>query len=317
LYQFVNFTNSYADVHQKDQAHKELLYVYDTIKLYYEKKILTPQRVHVVFNMMEKNYEYYSQNNTKNKVTLIYYRDSNFPWAYFPDMGIQFDPVVCMNHLNEIYRMGLTDDFIRGLSELISYRNDVQLDNRQCTVWEYNFENPKLDDSNAINYPHTWISGMSQGLMLELLTNYINTTKSSTYNSLANSIMMSMLVNWTKGGTTDFDMKHDEYWYLEYPFTNRCRVLNGFMVTLIGLYQYYNITANKTALFLFSKGMNALRVHLPEYDVGNWSAYSLTNRRATLYYHKFHIQLLDQLYIYTNDHIVKYYADLFKKYLNG
>ena len=76
-------------------------------------------------------------------------------------------------------------------------------------------------------------------------------------------------------------MFHERYvWYEEYPFEEGLFVLNGFMYSLIGLYDLSSASsapqeARDEAKELFDEGIVSLKALLPLYDNGKGSNYDL------------------------------------------
>jgi hypothetical protein len=74
--------------------------------------------------------------------------------------------------------------------------------------------------------------------------------------------------------------------YLIYSFAPRQRVLNAFLQSLIGLYDYAKLSGDQAAWALFRAGDRAARREVPRYDTGAWSLYSPGEGEANLDYHK-------------------------------
>src|SRR5690606_31275466 len=64
--------------------------------------------------------------------------------------------------------------------------------------------------------------------------------------------------------------------YMEYPTDPTVYTLNGFMFTLIGLYDWWKTTGNSDARFQFYDGMETLLKILPYYDLGTFTSYDLS-----------------------------------------
>lgn len=320
ILEYSQLLKKYAGLPERNNEYIDLSYVSDTLQQSYDQNILTPQRLHNIVNMMEINYHYFLNNASPKSVQEMDFPGDNLMWLYYPGKGIQFQPVSTLFELQSKYKGGEYQQFLDGINEFIQYGDRIILENRICLVWEYNFY--VYDNASyvklGINSPHFWISGMAQGLAIQTLGYAYNITGDTCYLRNAECAMQPLFVNWTKGGVTDFHPSHNGNWYLEYAYTNKMRVLNGFMFTLIGLYDYHKITNNTDVLCLFNKGVNDLVVHLEEYDTGHWSTYSLTPKERTTYsYHQLHIDLLRTLYETTGNLTIKYYADLFQKYLDS
>jgi len=74
--------------------------------------------------------------------------------------------------------------------------------------------------------------------------------------------------------------------YLLYSFNPRLLVLNAFLQTLAGLYDYAEIAGDHRARALFAAGERRLRLEVPLDDTGAWSRYSLGGAEADLGYHR-------------------------------
>ncbi len=102
-----------------------------------------------------------------------------------------------------------------------------------------------------------------------------------------------------------FMNKYD--WYEEYPTRPSSFVLNGFIYSLIGLYDVAETAGNKLgreAGVLFSQGLESLKAMLPLFDTGSGTVYDLRHftlgvapNLARWDYHTTHINQLQLLRI--------------------
>jgi hypothetical protein len=76
-------------------------------------------------------------------------------------------------------------------------------------------------------------------------------------------------------------------------------VLNGFLQSLVGLYDYTQISQDPEGLVLFANGDRAAQAEVPRYDTGAWSLYEGT-RESTLSYHQLVTGFLQNLCDRTN-----------------
>jgi hypothetical protein len=104
--------------------------------------------------------------------------------------------------------------------------------------------------------------------------------------------------------------------YLLYSFAPGLRVLNAFLQTLTGLYDYAKLNEDDAARTLFRAGDRAMRRELPRYDDGDWSLYSLGGAEATKSYHALVVQFLGNLCERTKARIYCRTARRFERYLN-
>jgi hypothetical protein len=93
--------------------------------------------------------------------------------------------------------------------------------------------------------------------------------------------------------------------------------MNGFMFTLIGLYDLGSIAPKSQALSLYAGGRRTLGEALPSYDVGGLATYDLTHRTvngrkpevASPDYQAIHVYLLRALDSLRPNRLFRYYAD--------
>jgi hypothetical protein len=105
--------------------------------------------------------------------------------------------------------------------------------------------------------------------------------------------------------------------YLLYSFAPGLRVLNAFLQTITGLYDYAELNDDARARKLFRAGDRAARRELPRYDDGDWSRYSLRGAEATKSYHVLVIQFLENLCERTKARRYCRTARRFTRYLNA
>lgn len=123
-----------------------------------------------------------------------------------------------------------------------------------------------------------WFSAMGQGHAISLLARaYYHSKGAPKYLNAAINGLKPFRVPSKQGGVlTRFMGKLD--WYEEYPTNPASFVLNGFIYSLLGLYdlQYIAPTASaEEAGSLFDQGMVSLKRMLPFFDTGSGSIYDL------------------------------------------
>jgi heparosan-N-sulfate-glucuronate 5-epimerase len=176
-------------------------------------------------------------------------------------------------------------------------------------VWEYNFSWPTYN-----NTPH-FISGIAQSGAIRVLAMAYNITGDQKYLQIARGGLESFFNEIGQGGVTYKDP--EGWWYEEYAQPSlgiEPRVLNGHMIALRDLQEYYNLTRDDKAIELFNLGVSDLRAHLKSYDTGNWSRYDLAGNDASIGYHELHIDLLAETYNITGDIYFKNYRNIFIYY---
>lgn len=123
-----------------------------------------------------------------------------------------------------------------------------------------------------------WYSAMGQGHAISLLARaFYHSNGDSKYLRAAINGMKPFRVPSRQGGVlARFMGKFD--WYEEYPTTPSSFVLNGFIYSLLGLYDLKMTapsTAARDASFLYDQGMISLKRLLLLYDTGSGSVYDL------------------------------------------
>ena len=194
--------------------------------------------------------------------------------------------------------------FLNNANYLVE--NAVRYDN--YTLWEYNFPWPYY----GIESP--WVSAMAQGEGVSVLIKAYKLTGDKKYLNSANLALNSFYVEVKDGGVTYKDK--NGWWYEEYVTGTdvQPRVLNGMIFTLFGIYEYYEFTGDQDAKFLFDQGIISLKNNLHKYDTGNWTYYDAIGGRASIKYHKLHVNQMLRLYEITKDPLFKEYYERFLSY---
>lgn len=250
--------------------------------------------------------------------------------AKFRDTGVVFDDDgVPLNNFRwgGPYRYSVTIGH-HGLSEITRYQANADVEHfknadRVCKwllnnqnkngAWQVDFDHDWFPPRcKAISSP--WVSAMGQGLCLSTLSRVAHVTaqsgadtSSSSVDELCDAIVRAahpFTVSSSAGGCRT--MLLDKYpFYEEYPTKPSSYVLNGFMYSLLGLYDGAAITGDLHLKALYDEGMETLKAAIPLYDLGRATAYDLTHvscagfppNTARYSYHFIHVQLLSAMNI--------------------
>jgi heparosan-N-sulfate-glucuronate 5-epimerase len=159
--------------------------------------------------------------------------------------------------------------------------------------WRYPFAFP-LDGMDA-RLPVGWASAMEQGQAASLLTRLWRLHHGRRWLVAARRAMRPLTVSVRDGGlTADFNGLP---YYEEYPTRPPSYTLNGFMFTLIGIYDLADTGRSRRAVRLWRDGLRTLKVALPFYDEGpKISAYHVAHLtqpphpvHASNWYHRVHV----------------------------
>jgi hypothetical protein len=143
------------------------------------------------------------------------------------------------------------------------------------STWEYDFP---FGGGSA-----PWISGMAQATAMQALARGSQVLGDPSYLAVAHEALGAFETAAPTGIRVSADGGNH---YLIYSNQPRLRVLNAFLQSLIGLFDYAKASDDPVAKRLFEAGDRAARVEVPRYDTGAWSLYSLGEGESNLDYHK-------------------------------
>jgi len=149
-----------------------------------------------------------------------------------------------------------------------------------------------------------WYSGYAQGASLQAYVKFAQVTGESAYLDTARRILKSFIhVRETpaQGSPWVSYVDDDGYlWIEEYPVDPPANTLNGFILGVLVIYQYWQVVRDADSLRLLRATLATLEHYLPEFRVeGQYSYYDLRFRRQYQGYHDLHVQLLNELYLIT------------------
>jgi len=99
-----------------------------------------------------------------------------------------------------------------------------------------------------------------------------------------------------------------------HPQSQRPKVLNGMLFTLLGLHDIANRTGLEVARWLYEAGLKSVLQLMDHYDLGDWSAYDIQGKSASLHYHHIHVEQLDRLFRIEGDIRLAQWRDRFASY---
>lgn len=177
-----------------------------------------------------------------------------------------------------------------------------------------------------------WTSGMDQGMALSVYARAYELTKDDKWlkaGDLALKFLETPYPNGPRSNMGYLDKSlSDRVFYLEYPTEPNVYTLNGYMFTLLGLYDWATVAKSKEAKKSFDDALATLDHILPYYDMGSFTAYDLSYithsklpylepRKPHLVprYHAIHIAQLRALYSVTGDKVLSDTAEKWQSYV--
>jgi hypothetical protein len=153
-------------------------------------------------------------------------------------------------------------------------------------VWTYNF---KWREHNCVLRP-PWISSMAQGLAISALVRAHRLTGNAADLELARAAVLPFALGIAEGGVRD--ILANGAVYEEYAALPTTRVLDGFLFSLLGLYDLAIETSDAEVHALFIAGVRGLAAEMPLWDTGEWSWYGRRLYLAPPAYHSINRALL-------------------------
>ena len=180
--------------------------------------------------------------------------------------------------------------------------------------------------SGMSELPPGWYSAMAQGQAMSLLIRAYIRTHNPKYLSSALKATRLFSIPSSKGGVQTYFA--DKYvWYEEYPTSPSSYVLNGFIYSLLGLYDLKTVAPaeeSAEAEKLYTQGLHSLKALLPLFDTGSGSIYDLRHyslgsapNLARWDYHATHINQLLLLATIESDDIYSTTALRWIGYMKG
>lgn len=230
-----------------------------------------------------------------------------------------YNPIVIAHHSMRSWQKYVSGD----KSQL-----DVFIDNANWLV-----NNQNEDGSWQIHHVVTkgkgktqlpWISGLSQGLGISVLTKAFLETKDSVYVHVAERAINPFTKSLENNGLL-FE-REGTFSFEEYPMGEYSPgVLNGHLYALFGLYDLNDHIENSTVDSLITIGEEFLVQHIDEFDAGYWSYYSMQqDRKFTNHYHlsspwyqMLHVAQMKAVYRETGNEDFLIMADTFEDQLDN
>jgi hypothetical protein len=253
---------------------QELAGVLGTVDRMAARGALRASRLAPLFLTLARNREWWSAQPLLGSGQRVTFEDSELVWQYVPGQGLQFHPLANFGKLNAYAKSrGRRVQNAQLLDELMA----IAVPRGGGLAWEYYF------DYGGGKPP--WVSSLAQGTGLQAIAR-----------SAAKLGRMGELLPAIQEGLTLFEQEPptgvrvataEGAHYAQYSFWPGLRVINGFVQSLVGLYDVAEITGDARAARLFADGDRTAKAEVPKFDTGAWSLYSrdAITRESDLHYH--------------------------------
>jgi len=231
-------------------------------------------------------------------------------------IGRQYNPIAIAQ-----YGLGFYNRYVKEKKE--EYLNkflvqcDWLVDNLEKNkyglyVWMHHFD---WEYFRTLKSP--WYSSLAQGAGISALVRAYIITNDSKYIESASKAFKSFNKAIEDGGVVYYD-RNGDVWFEEAITIPPTHILNGFIWSLWGIYDYYLLTKEAKIEELFKRAVNTIKNNLPKYDTGYWSLYDLAPTKlkmlASPFYHSLHIVQLRILNKITGEQVFSEFANRWDMY---
>jgi hypothetical protein len=244
---------------------------------------LTPSRLSPLFLTLERNREWWTTGPLLAPGRRVGFSGSQIVWQYYPRAGLQIQVLGTFGKVNALWSSRQTTALGQAVDELLP----LAAERAGGLAWEYYFP------YRAGRAP--WVSSLAQGTALQALARAATRLHRE-----------AEVFPVTSRGLSLFERAAPEgvrvpagagVHYAQYSFEPGLRILNGFVQSLVGLYDYGRLAADERAKALFASGEARAREEVPTYDTGAWSLYSrgTVTHESDLGYHTLLRDFLESL----------------------
>jgi hypothetical protein len=242
---------------------------------------LTPGRLRVLFQTLDNNRQWWTSGPIPAAGTYVEFAGSQLVWEYYAGQGIELQVLGTFGKADGLYTGGPGN--YPQLEALLAQMIPLAVNRAGGIVWEYYFQ------FGGGKPP--WTSAMSQGTGIEALTRAYLASQDPNYLQLAHQALSVFIAPPPVGVRVNTPVGAR---YVQYTFTPGTSILNAFLQSLIGLYDYAQTSGDPLAQQLFAAGNAEAQVEAPQFDTGAWSLYQ-PGVEDTLSYHQLVTGFLEQL----------------------
>jgi len=244
---------------------------------------LTPSRLAPLFLTLQRNREWWTEGPLLAPGRRVGFEGSQIVWQYYPQAGIQIQVLGTFGKVNALWSSRQNTALGQAVDELLP----LAAERAGGVAWEYYFP------YRAGKAP--WVSSLAQGAALQALSRAATRLRRQDEVFAVTSRGLSLFERAAPEGVRVPAGAGAHY--AQYSFEPGLRILNGFIQSLVGLYDYGRLAADARATELFTEGEARARQEVPIYDTGAWSLYSrgTVTHESDLGYHTLLRDFLESL----------------------
>jgi D-glucuronyl C5-epimerase C-terminus len=241
-------------------------------------------RLPALFLTLQRNVDYWTARPLIANGTRVSFPGEGLVWQLYAGHGLQIQWLGTFGSLNSL---GKSKRNNARTDELLSEALSLASQRAGGLAWEYLFP---FDGQRP-----PWVSSLSQGTGLQAMTRAaVRLGRQATVFPILHQGLTIFETSPPQGvRIPDGAGAH----YLQYSGLPDLKILNGFIQSLVGLYDYAQLTGDPDGTALFQAGDLAARTEVPAYDTGAWSLYSRgsSTHESDLNYHELLRDFLVQL----------------------
>src|SRR4051795_9102080 len=244
-----------------------------------------PTRMPALFLTLQRNREYWASQPLLSAGARISFPGSELVYQLYPGHGLQIQWLATFGKLNGCGSGGKPDD--AGAGALLDEALPLATERAGGLAWEYLFP---FDGQNP-----PWVSSLAQGTGLQAMARAA--TRLQRQDEIFPIALRGLGIFETAPPAGVRVPSGDGAHYLQYSGLPNLFIINGFIQSLVGLYDFAALTGDATARSLFDAGDLAARAEVPTFDTGAWSLYSRgsSSHESGLGYHMLLRDFLAQL----------------------
>jgi hypothetical protein len=237
------------------------------------RKKLTASRIAPLWLTLERNLQWWSTGKSLGSGQRVEFAGSELVWQYYPGQGLQLQMLGNFGKLNGLWS---SHDDAR-LDFMVDELLPLAAERAGGVAWEYYF-------TFGGGKP-PWVSGLAEGTAVEALARAATRLHREPEILPVAQKALGIFRRKTPTGVR-VPAQHGDH-YAIYSFAPGLRVLNGFIQSLVGLYDYARLSKDPLGTQLFQAAEPEARAETPTYDTGAWSLYSrgTSTHESTLSYH--------------------------------
>jgi hypothetical protein len=223
---------------------------------------LTSSRLPALFLTLARNVQYWKSGPLLGYNQRVEFPGSELVYQHYANHGIQIQWLATFGKLNGFWTGGKR--YNARASALLDEALPLAAGRAGGLAWEYLFP---FDGQRP-----PWVSSLAQGTGLQAMARAaVRLGREADVLPIAGRGLGIFQAAPPAGVRVESDGGAH---YLQYSGLPKLQVLNGFVQSLVGLFDFAQLTGDTTAKVLFDQGDAAARKEVPSFDTGAWSLYS-------------------------------------------